>query len=70
MANPIKMRLMSLEKKQTDLYDELGRRGIKINTFQQLNAYINGRNKGERARFILANVNRIIEDWEKVARKP
>jgi hypothetical protein len=69
-ASSIKMRLLSVNKKQTDLFYELSNRGISIGNFQQLNAYINGRRSGEKANFILANVNRIIADWEASHNEP
>jgi hypothetical protein len=64
-ANSIKMRLLSLGKKQTDLFDELENRGVQIGNFSQLNAYINGRMiTGEKAQFVLTNINRVLSDWE------
>jgi hypothetical protein len=68
--NSIKMRLLRVGKKQTDIFSELDNRGIQIGNFQQLNACINGRRHGEKANFILANVNRIIADWEAAHNEP
>lgn len=62
----IKIKLLQLDKKQSDLLPELRSRGFTIGA-QELSSFITGRTLGPKHDAVLENVADILCKWEKKA---
>ena len=60
----IKIKLLELGKRQTDLLDELRKRGWKRLQQTELSTIVNGRLTTKKAQSVLAMCYEILEDWE------
>lgn len=60
----IKIKLLELGKRQTDLLDELRRRGWKRLQQTELSTIVNGKLTTPKARSVLAMCDEILADWE------
>ena len=63
MPFKIKVRLMELGKKQTDLIPELAKRGIKANP-TEISQAVNGTNQQKKIMDIISAANEIVSEWE------
>ena len=65
MRTDLKIRLLKLEKTQTDLLHELHKRGFPNLVYMLLNDYINGKRKGAQMEAVIKETEKIIKDWER-----
>lgn len=63
MPFDLKIRLIRIRKRQTDLYEELKKNGLKVFT-SELSAAINGKLVSPKADKILSLSNEIVTEWE------
>lgn len=59
----LKIRLMQCGKKQIDVVQKLNEQGINV-TQAELSLYINGRVNPPKSELVLAEAEKIIEEWE------
>lgn len=65
MGKEIKVRLMSLGRKQMDLLVEIRKRGYPRLQQPQLNAYINGAVTTPQSLVVMQLVDEILTEWER-----